>query len=415
MSNLVMVMPYLAYIAKARQEGFRISAIWDRAVADRLYGSRAGAYLADVQAQVEHFQLVDFTDRTAYAEAIRAAVQEFDAEYVWHLGGEDSMMTAYETAAELGRAVNSPQAVALLNDKLAMRRLLRERGISTVRFAEAGHWSEVAGLLADFELPVVLKPTTLAGSRGTYLLTDPADLPAWGEALAGYHYEGPLLIEEYLRGPEFSVETLTVDGAHHVVGVTRKLLGPLPHFVEMGHVFPEPDSAQNQQVAALAVALLDAAGYRCGPAHTEVIVTADGPRIVESQARLGGDKIPSIVQLATGIDLEQEVFAALAGRVPAAPQPGLVGHIAYLDLPLGVLRAVRGLEAVRELDFVDSVSFPFEVGQTIAQTVNSKTRHGFVILTGADVAQVLERADLVRSMIAVEVDSPALAEQVVAS
>ncbi|HEY0165692.1 MAG TPA: ATP-grasp domain-containing protein [Jatrophihabitans sp.] len=413
MSNLVMVMPYQAYIAKAHQEGFRISAIWDRAVADRLYGSQAGAYLAEVQAQVEEFRLVDFTDRTAYAEAIRAAVREFNADYVWHLGSEDSMATAYQTAAELGRAVNPPEAVTLVNDKLAMRRLLRERGISTVRFAEAGHWSEVAGLLADFELPVVLKPTTLAGSRGTYLLTDPADLPAWGQSLAGYQYDGPLLVEEYLRGPEFSVETLTVDGVHHVIGVTRKLLGPLPHFVEMGHLFPEPDSDQTRQVAALAVTLLDAAGYRCGPAHTEVIVTADGPRIVESQARLGGDKIPVIIELATGIDVKQEVFAALAGRAPAAPRSRSVGHIAFLDLPLGVLRAVRGLEAVRELDFVDSVSFPFKVGQTIAQTVNSKTRHGFVILTGADAAQALERADRVRSMITVEVEAPALAGQVV--
>lgn len=415
MSNLVMVMPYRAYIAKAHQEGFRISAIWDRAVADWLYGSEAGAYLDYVQTQVEGFWLVDFTDRAAYAEAIRAAVREFDPEYVWHLGGEESMMTAYETAAELGRAVNPPEVVTLVNDKLAMRRLLRERGISTVRFAEAGHWSEVAGLLADFELPVVLKPTSLSGSRGAYLLTDPADLPEWGESLAGFEYEGPLLVEEYLRGPEFSVETITVDGVHHVIGVTRKLLGPLPRFVEMGHLFPEPDSDQTRQVAALAVALLDAAGYRCGPAHTEVIVTADGPRIVESQARLGGDKLPVIIQLATGIDLEREVFAALAGRAPAAPQSDSVGHIAYLDLPLGVLRAVQGLDAVRELDFVNSVSFPFEVGQTITEPVSSWTRHGFVILSGADVAQALERADLVRSMITVEVDAPALAGQVVTS
>ncbi len=413
MSNLVMVMPYRAYIAKAHAEGFRISAIWDRAVANWLYGAEAEAYLAEVRSMVAQFRLVDFTDRAAYAEAIRTAAQEFDADYVWHLGGEESMMTAYETAAELGRAVNPPRAVTQVNDKLAMRRLLRERGISGIRFAEAGHWSEVAGLLADFELPVVLKPTSLSGSRGTYLLTDPADLPAWGESLAEYRYDGPLLIEEYLRGPEFSVETLTVDGVHHVVGVTRKMLGPLPRFVEMGHLFPEPDSDQTRQVAALAVTLLNAAGYRCGPAHTEVIVTADGPRIVESQARLGGDKIPVLVRLATGIDLEQEVFGALAGRVPPAPRSDSVAHIAYLDLPSGMLRAVHGLEAVRELDFVDSVSFPFEVGQPIAPAVSSWTRHGFVILTGADAEQALARAELVRSMITVDVDVPALAGQVV--
>ena len=67
MPNLVMVMPYRAYIAKAHQEGFRISAIWDRAKSDRVYGSQDGAYLADVIVQVEHFGLVDVTDRVSYA------------------------------------------------------------------------------------------------------------------------------------------------------------------------------------------------------------------------------------------------------------------------------------------------------------------------------------------------------------
>ena len=121
-----------------------------------------------------------------------------------------------------------------------MRTLLRDKGISAVRFAIAEHWSDVAALLPDFTLPVVVKPTTLSASRGIYLLTDPADLPAWGESLAAYQYDGPLLVEEYLRGPEFSVETLTVRGEHHVIGVTRKLLGPLPHFVEQGHLFGAP-------------------------------------------------------------------------------------------------------------------------------------------------------------------------------
>src|SRR3712207_7221992 len=57
-----------------------------------------------------------------------------------------------------------------------------------------------------FRSPVVVKPATLSASRGTFLLTDPADLPAWGRELAGYDYDGPLLVEEYLRGPERSEE-----------------------------------------------------------------------------------------------------------------------------------------------------------------------------------------------------------------
>lgn len=404
MPKLVMVMPYKAYLRKAEAEGFRISAVWDPAEADRLFGADAPGYLREVTSQVDSLRLVDFTDDVAYADAIRAAVRESGAEHVWHVGSEESMQLAYDVADELGKAVNSPRSVTLLNDKLAMRTLLRDKGISPVRFATADRWPDVAAALAGFTLPVVVKPTTLSASRGTFLLADPADLPAWGATLAGYGYHGPLLVEEHLRGPEFSVETLTVRGEHHVVGVTRKLLGPLPHFVELGHLVGEPETDATRQVAALAVELLDAAGYQCGPAHTEVILTAGGPRIVESQARLGGDKIPDIVRLATGFDLRQEIFAALAGRT-RRPEPARgVGHIAYLSFPAGTLRAVSGLDAVRELAFVDTLSFPFAVGDVLPETVSSKTRHGFVVLTGADADQALARAEQVRRLIKVEVD-----------
>ncbi|HEY9267307.1 MAG TPA: ATP-grasp domain-containing protein [Mycobacterium sp.] len=404
MTNLVMVMPYQAYIRKAQAEGFRIHAIWDPAEAERLFGAQADQYLRNVEALADGFRLVDFTDHGAYADAIRTAVEETDADHVWHVGSEESMMLAYEVADELGKAVNSPRSVALLNDKLAMRTLLRDKGISAVRFAIAEHWSDVAGLLADFTLPVVVKPTTLSASRGIYLLDDPADLPAWGETLQAYQYDGPVLVEEYLRGPEFSVETLTVRGEHHVIGVTRKLLGPLPHFVERGHLFGGPATAQTSQVAALAVELLDAVGYQCGPAHTEIILTENGPRIVESQARLGGDKIPDIISIAQDFDIKQAMFGALAGRAPRLSQAQSIGHITYLSFASGVIRSVSGIEEARGLDFVHTLNFPFSVGDVLPETVSSKTRHGFVILTGSeDAAQALARADRVRELIKVEV------------
>ncbi|WP_370967428.1 ATP-grasp domain-containing protein [Amycolatopsis sp. cg9] len=400
MPNLVMVMPYQAYLRKAQAEGFRITAIWDPAEAGRLFGAQAAEYLREVEAQADAFRLTDFTDPAAYAQAIRDAAA--DADFVWHVGSEESMQLAYDVADELGKAVNSPRSVALLNDKLAMRTLLRDKGISSVRFATADHWTGIPELLEDFTLPVVVKPARLSASRGVFLLTDPADLADRSRELDGY--EGPLLVEEYLRGPEFSVETLTVRGEHHVVGVTRKLLGPLPHFVERGHVHGEPETPETRQVAALAVELLDAAGYQCGPAHTEVILTGTGPRIVESQARLGGDKIPNLIEHARDFDVKRAMFAALAGRAPVPGPTRKVGHIAYFGFPAGTLRRVSGVAEARALDFVDTLSFPFEPGDVLPETVSSKTRHGFVILTGCeDTAQAHARAARVRDLIEVEV------------
>ena len=86
MQNLVMVMPYQAYIRKAQAEGFRIHAIWDPAEAGRLFGAQAAQYLRDVEALADGFRLVDFTDHAAYADAIHAAVRETDADHVWHAG-----------------------------------------------------------------------------------------------------------------------------------------------------------------------------------------------------------------------------------------------------------------------------------------------------------------------------------------
>src|ERR687889_566833 len=69
MPNLVMVMPYQAYIKRAQAEGFRIHAIWDPAEADRLFGTQAAQYLRNVETLADGFRLVDFTDRAAYADA----------------------------------------------------------------------------------------------------------------------------------------------------------------------------------------------------------------------------------------------------------------------------------------------------------------------------------------------------------
>jgi biotin carboxylase len=402
-TNLVMVMPYRAYVVKAREEGFRICAIWDPTL-------EKPAYLAELEQRADAFVLTDFFDPPRFEAAVRDAVRDFGADLVYHVGREDSMLATYRLAEELGKAVNSTRSVELLNDKLAMRRLLCEHGVSPVRFAVADHWQDVEHLLDGFELPVVVKPTSLAGSRGVYLLRHRDELAAWGRLLRSYHYDGPVLVEERLRGPEFSVETMSHDGHHEVIGVTRKVLGRPPLFVEAGHVHPLADSPQARQMGELTVELLRLTGYRCGPAHTEVIWTPDGPRIVESQARLGGDKIPRLVELSSGLDVERAIFRTLAGRPPRPPAPHGVARISYFELPVGVVSSVSGLDEARALDFVDELQLPFGPGDRIPVTVDSKSRHGFVIVSGGSEEETARQVEVVRSIVRVEVEAPAPAE-----
>lgn len=400
-----MVMPYKAYLLAAKQAGFRVCAVWDPTLSSVMPTSPRDFpdYLQELRGIADEFVLTDFTDPPRFAEALRGAVRDFEADYLYHVGQENSMLPTYRVAEELHKEVNPSRSIELLNDKLAMRRLLAERGVSAVGFAHAAHWRDVEGLLDGFPPPVVVKPTDLAGSRGVFLLEDPRDLPRWGALLDSYGYEGPVLVEEYLRGREYSIESISADGVHHVVGVTAKSVSGPPFFVETGHLYPMPPSPQTQQIADLAVELLTLTGYRTGPAHTEVIWTADGPRLVESQARMGGDRIPRLVEIATGVDLHRELFRALAGSPPAFVPAQRYARVEFLEYPTGVLEEVRGLDAVRALDFVHELSFPFEPGDVIGPVVDSKSRHGYVTLHAESPDQAGERVAQVRSMIDVRV------------
>ena len=390
---IVMVMPYRALVEKAREEGFAVHAVWDARVARGIFGGGADAYLAALRRLAASLELTDFDDPHAFEQALRRSVDHSGAELLYHVGAEESMLATARLAERWGLQVNPARAVELLNDKRAMRRMLAGTGVSPVRFAEVTSVAGVRDVLAGFELPVVVKPTDLSGSRAVYLLHDPAELDGYADLLERYGYRGPLLVEEYLRGDEYSVETVSVQGHHQVVGVTRKVLGPAPLFVEAGHRHPAveaADAGRVEAIGALAVRLLDLAGYRTGPAHTEVIWTPDGPRIVESQARLGGDRIPRLVELATGVDLEREVFRALRGDTVQRPdRPVAAAGIAYLQLPLGRVTAVRVTDASADLEGLDEVSFPWHVGDVVPATVDWRSRHGYVVARAAT-AQDLE-------------------------
>ncbi|MGW3916024.1 ATP-grasp domain-containing protein [Streptomyces sp. NPDC005070] len=375
--RLLMVMPYRQFVRKAQAAGFWVGAIWD----PRL---ESPEYLDDVRELADLYVTADFRDEDGLRDTIRTVAREHDASLIYHLGREETMVSAYEVAEELRAELNPAAAIRVLADKHAMRELLAERGLSPVAFESAPTRREVPDAVRRIGFPAVVKPAALAGSRGVFLWREPADRAPWTALLDQYGYDGPFLVEEYLRGPEYSVETLSQDGRHHVVGVTEKLLGPPPLFVEVGHVHPAPlPQDRRRAVEDLTEEFLTACGYRFGPAHTEVIWTPKGPRIVESQARLGGDRIPRLIELATGLDVEQAVFAALKGTPVEPPTATATATVRFFTFPPGHVDEIRGLETVGGLGHVDELSIRLNSGDTVPEVRDSKSRHGHVIVSGA--------------------------------
>ncbi|WP_331739360.1 ATP-grasp domain-containing protein (plasmid) [Streptomyces sp. NBC_00637] len=402
--RLLMVMPYSQFVRKAAQAGFEVWAVWDPSLREK-------SYLDSVAEHARELLTVDFGDERALRALIASTVRTHDIGTVLHLGAESSMGPVVAEAERLGLSPNPAAAVHRLNDKAALRALLAEHGISPVRSELAPTVEAVAAAVGRLPLPVVVKPTRLSGSRGIALIRDADDLGEWTERVAAAGHAGPYLVEEYLRGPEFSVETLSAKGTHHVVGVTAKRTTGAPLFVETSHIHPAPLApADDEAVRTLVTRLLDAAGLVFGPAHTEVILTGRGPRIVESQTRLGGDRIPQLIETATGYDIEAEIFRALAG---ADVEPAAALHTAavgFFLLPPGRLESVRGLDTVRTLPYVHTLHFPFAPGDELPPTTDSATRHGYVVVDAQSPAEADERLARVRSLLVADVREATLSK-----
>lgn len=267
----------------------------------------------------------------------------------------ESALSQTQTLADaLDLPYHSAETVAALTDKSLQRARLATAGVDATRSTAVSSRADLEAALVDPPgPPFVVKPLRGEGSLDTYLVRTKDDLPA--DLTVGP--DRPFLIEEYLVGRNeypfgdyASVETLTVAGRTHVLGVTGKL-ALLPPFRETAQFVPSRLGAEEDRIVAeLAARALAALGVTRGLAHTEIKLTPSGPRVIEVNGRLGGH-IDELYARAFGLDLVALELAVAAGDVLTVDvrRPDRV-HYQYLNpAPVdgGTLVAVDGIAEVR--------------------------------------------------------------------
>lgn len=346
-----------------------------------------------IRSQAEEILTCDTQD----PEAMEKALRSLPAPVV----GVMTVMEYYvplaaATARRLGLPGLDPRAAETARDKLKSRITCAERGVPVPAFRFVGSTAEVDAALAEVGLPCVVKPVDESASIGVALCRTPeevrdriAELAASRTNSKGQPRVPGGLVERCLFGHEVSVETFTYGGRTTVLGVTDKLLGPTPYFIELGHTFPSglPGHAR-QGAAEVAVAALAAIGFDFGPAHTEVKLTPQGPVLIEINARTGGDFIPDLVRYATGVALlEQSIIAHTGGEPDLLPRARRGAAIRFLAGRTGVVATVPDAALVREY-FPTVVASRVKAvpGQRTRWPTNSHERIGYV-LTCADSPQ----------------------------
>ena len=279
----------------------------------------------------------------------------------------------------------SPATAVLATNKQRQRERLAESGIPQPR------WWVVGGEdpLPDAAGPVVVKAPDRQGQKGLTLVEDRALLSEAIETARSVARNGLALVEELVDGPEVTVVGFSVDGVFTPLTVTDRVVAESPAFgVALAHVWPSEvsDAARVSDTAARAVAAL---GIVNGPSYTQLRVDADGPKVIEVAARLGGGHDAELAEAATGVDLNGLAIDAALGRELVAPVPATrVGGAVtrFLVAPPGTLAHVEVPEDL------ERVRIYREPGYVFAPLRRGADRAGAVLALGASRAEAVAAA-----------------------
>jgi biotin carboxylase len=205
-----------------------------------------------------------------------------------------------------------------------------------------------------------------------------------------------VLVEQFIEGPEVSVETLSFRGGHHVIAITDKRTSGDPHWVETGHVEPSRlTPIQQETISSCAKAALQALGVSNAAGHVEIKLGPGGPVLIELGARLGGDYITTeLVHRSTGVDMVEAVIRIALGQKPDIRSTKNHGAaIRYLCSGVGRIKRFEGWEVARTMEGVKRAELSMHPGDQVSGGVSSVDRPGFIICEGASPAEAEARAE----------------------
>lgn len=329
---------------------------------------------------------------------------------VMTLASDMPMRSVAAVAKEMGLVGISDDTALKATNKAFMRQALYEHGVPVPRFYKVSNREEYEKATAEFRVPFIVKPADNSGSRGIFKISDFNDQQTIKNA---YDYSrassrsGEVVVEEYMNGPEVSVETLSLEGECHVIQITDKLTTGAPHFVEMGHSQPTRLSTETaERIREVAKAANRAIGITNGPSHTEIIVTEEGPKIVELGARLGGDCITThLVPLSTGVDMVECCIRIALGEKPDIEVKHNKGSaIRYFLQHAGTVKAIDFIDKAKLVDGVKQISVVHGVGERITDIIDSGSRMGFVIAQSETSDRAINSCEKALEKIRVEIE-----------
>lgn len=291
--------------------------------------------------------------------------------------------------AKATSALNLPgisyETAVKATDKGEMIKAFEAHGVEHPWFYIAENKSEFYEIIPNITYPCVIKPTDNAGNRGVCYIGNESELIKQYEYSRTNSRSGHVIIEEYMAGQEVSVEIIVSNGVVNVIAVTDKLTLGQPYFVEVGHSQPSRLPIKDvEKIKDLATRAVKAIGIDNSPAHVEIMLTKDGPKMVELGARLGGGCITThLVPLSTGVDMIHAIIDLSLGISPNLTKTRHSGSaLRHISGVQGTISSIQGIQDALTSAGVTEVTMLKNIGDHVRYFQNGSDRIGYVIASG---------------------------------
>ncbi|MCH9019110.1 MAG: ATP-grasp domain-containing protein [Proteobacteria bacterium] len=347
---------------------------------------------------------LDLADPAKGTEEIVAYARERPLAAIVGVDDETTVLAATASAA-LDLPHNAPESVAAARDKFRFRTMLANAGPRSPAFRLLSVDDDARRAAREQTFPCVLKPLSLAASRGVIRADDAAGFVA-AFARIGAILRSPdvaglgdaaeaILVEDYIPGVEVALEALLVGGRLNVLALFDKP-DPLegPFFEETIYVTPSRLAAATQEsIVAETTRAVAALGLHDGPVHAELRVNDRGPWVIELAARSIGGLCSRVLRFGAGVRLEELILRhALGLPIESLEREQRPAGVMMIPTPkAGILRAVHGLDEARGVAGIDEVTISIAIGREVIPPPEGYRYLGF-LFARADTPEAAEAA-----------------------
>lgn len=339
-------------------------------------------------------------------DGVLKSAKEFRADGITCGTSDVGVLTAAYVCKDLHLPGLSIETATKVKDKGAMIQAFRDCDVAHPYYQVVDSLNETI----QINYPIITKPVDNSASRGIYIAHNETELKYALQNSFSCSKSGRVIVEEYLDGPEVSVEILVQDGEPYVLQVTDKITSGEPHFIEMGHSQPSQlPPLDVDAIKKLAYNAAKAVGIKNGCGHAEIKLTSKGPKMVEIAGRLGGDFITTVLlPISTGINISEYEILRAIGEPKAFDPNSVIWNrgvaVKFIEAKPGKVKSVAVDYLAEEMVGVEEVKFVCKSDIQYGEAANNNDRFGYIIATGKTTQTALDRCDKVLERIHIEMD-----------